>query len=105
MAHFHDKTKRFEWQLGNYLAFEKRIQQPKDHKENQSDHTTRLELEERQVTARFFEACLNTIDFFGFGLLDVDFIAVCLHGLEFLGGFVYGGPKVFVRIGAVDKNP
>ena len=105
MAHLHNKPKRFEGQFGNNLAFEEWIQQPKDHKENQSHHTPRLELEERQVTARFFEACLNTVNFFGLGLLDVDFIAVSLHGLKFLGGFVNGGPKVFVRIGPIDKNP
>jgi len=105
MAHLHNKPKRFEGQFGNYLAFEEWIQQSKDYKENQSHNTPRLELEERQITTRFFEACLNTINLFGLGLLDVDFIAVCLHGLKFLGGLVNGGPKIFVRIGPIDKNP
>lgn len=105
MTHLHHKPKRLKRQFGDNLALEERIEQSKDDEQNKGDDGAGFELEEREVAAGFLETGLDSIDLLGLGLLDGDFGAVGLHGLELFGGLVDGGSEGFVGVGAVDEEP
>lgn len=102
MAHLHHQAERLERQFGDDFAFEERVEKPEDDEEDEGDDGARLELEEREVAARFLEAGLDAVDLLGLGLLDSDLGGVGLHRLELLRGLVNGGSEGFVGVGAVN---
>ncbi|KAK9203151.1 hypothetical protein WN943_013405 [Citrus x changshan-huyou] len=72
---------------------------------NEGDNDVRFEHEQGQIVIGLFDAGLDAIDLFDLGLFGGEFSWVfAFHGLEFLGGFVDGGFKGFIRVGSVNEK-
>lgn len=114
VAHLVDEGDGLEGQLGDGAALEHGVEHAEDDEEDERDDPAGLELGEGEVAGGLLEAGLDPVHLLGAagaaaaaaGLLGGGRVAEgpFLHGVELLGGLVYGGAEGLVGGGAVEEE-